>query len=184
MLEQFSNEFMELYPLANIMVADDQNFSKERRKAFVAAATLNAPDAIVITHDAFQRIGVKQETTDPIRDEILADLEEELAEAAKDSGARVRRGQLQQQIEAVTQRFDSIVAAGKKDGVVDFEDMGVDMIFADEAHVYRKLDFHTAQSIRALTPTARAGRLICTSRRATWSGSGRARRWCLPRAPP
>lgn len=152
MLEQFSNEFMELYPLANIMVADDQNFSKERRKAFVAAATLNAPDAIVITHDAFQRIGVKQETTDPIRDEILADLEEELAEAAKDSGARVRRGQLQQQIEAVTQRFDSIVAAGKKDGVVDFEDMGVDMIFADEAHVYRKLDFHTAQSIKGIDP--------------------------------
>jgi tRNA1(Val) A37 N6-methylase TrmN6 len=39
MLEQFSNEFMELYPLANIMVADDENFSAERRKAFVAAAT-------------------------------------------------------------------------------------------------------------------------------------------------
>lgn len=152
MLEQFSNEFMELYPLANIMVADDQNFSKERRKAFVAAATLNNPDAIVITHDAFQRIGVKPETINPIRDEILADLEEELTAVAKDAGARVRRGQLEQQIEAVNQRFDSILAAGKKDGIVDFEDMGVDMIFADEAHVYRKLDFHTAQSIKGIDP--------------------------------
>lgn len=152
MLEQFSNEFMELYPLANIMVADDQNFSKERRKAFVAAATLNAPDAIVITHDAFQRIGVKAETINPIRDEILADLEDELTSVAKDAGARVRRGQLEQQIEAVNQRFDSILAAGKKDGVIDFEDMGVDMIFADEAHVYRKLDFHSAQSIKGIDP--------------------------------
>lgn len=152
MLEQFSNEFLELYPLANIMVADDQNFSKERRKAFVAAATLNAPDAIVITHDAFQRIGVKESSVNPIRDEILADLEDELADAAKDAGARVRRGQLEQQIEAVNQRFDSILAAGKKDGVIDFEDMGVDYVYVDEAHTYRKLDFHTAQSIKGIDP--------------------------------
>lgn len=152
MLEQFSNEFLELYPLANIMVADDQNFSKERRKAFVAAATLNAPDAIVITHDAFQRIGVKEESVNPIRDEILADLEDELADAAKDAGARVRRSQLEQQIEAVNQRFDRILAAGKKDGVIDFEDMGVDYIYVDEAHTYRKLDFHTAQTIKGIDP--------------------------------
>ena len=152
MLEQFSNEFMELYPLANIMVADDQNFSKERRKAFIAAATMNAPDAIIITHDAFQRIGVKEASVAPIRDALLADLEDELAATAKDSGARVRRGQLEQQIEQVNQRFDSILAAGKKDGIVDFEDMGVDMIYGDEAHVWRKLDFHTAQTIKGIDP--------------------------------
>lgn len=152
MLEQFSNEFMELYPLANIMVADDQNFSKERRKSFIAAATMNAPDAIVITHDAFQRISVKKSSVAPIRDALLMDLEEELAATAKDSGARVRRGQLEQQIEQVNQRFDSILAAGKKDGIVDFEDMGVDMIYGDEAHVWRKLDFHTAQSIKGIDP--------------------------------
>ncbi|OYY96271.1 MAG: hypothetical protein B7Y38_11500, partial [Sphingomonadales bacterium 28-56-43] len=152
MLEQFSNEFMELYPMANIMVADDENFSPERRKAFVAAATLNNPDAIVITHDAFQRIGVKEESVAPIRDEILADLEIELSETAKSNDARVRRGQLEQQIEAVKQRFDRIIGAGAKDSTVKFEDMGVDFVFADEAHVFRKLDFHTAQQIKGIDP--------------------------------
>jgi N12 class adenine-specific DNA methylase/tRNA1(Val) A37 N6-methylase TrmN6 len=152
MLEQFSNEFMELYPLANIMVADDENFSPERRRAFIASATLNNPDAIIITHDAFQRIGVKEESIAPIRDEILSDLEIELESMAKDSGARVRRGQLEQQIEAVTQRFDRIIAAGGKDSTIKFEDIGADFIFADEAHVYRKLDFHTAQQIKGIDP--------------------------------
>lgn len=152
MLEQFSNEFMELYPMANIMVADDENFSPERRKAFVAAATLNNPDAIVITHDAFQRIGVKEESVAPIRDEILADLEIELAETAKGNDTRVRRSQLEQQIEAVKQRFDRIIGAGAKDSTVKFEDMGVDFVFADEAHVFRKLDFHTAQQIKGIDP--------------------------------
>ncbi|WP_426106341.1 PLxRFG domain-containing protein [Massilia sp. TSP1-1-2] len=152
MLEQFSNEFMELYPLANIMVADDENFSAERRKAFIASATLNNPDAVIITHDAFQRIGVKEESVAPIRDEILADLEIELSETAKDNGARVRRSQLEQQIEAVTQRFDRIIAAGGKDSTLKFEDIGVDFVFADEAHVFRKLDFHTAQQIKGIDP--------------------------------
>jgi N12 class adenine-specific DNA methylase/tRNA1(Val) A37 N6-methylase TrmN6 len=152
MLEQFSNEFMELYPLANIMVADDENFSAERRKAFIANATLNNPDAVIITHDAFQRIGVKEESVAPIRDEILADLEIELSETAKDNGARVRRSQLEQQIEAVTQRFDRIISAGGKDSTLKFEDIGVDFIFADEAHVFRKLDFHTSQQIKGIDP--------------------------------
>ncbi|MFM1975254.1 MAG: hypothetical protein RL145_100, partial [Pseudomonadota bacterium] len=152
MLEQFSNEFMELYPLANIMVADDENFSAERRKAFIASATLNNPDAIVITHEAYKRIGVKEETVGPIRDEILTDLELELADLAKDQGARVRRSQLEQQIEAVTQRFDRIIGAGGKDSTIKFEDIGVDFVFADEAHVFRKLDFHTSQQIKGVDP--------------------------------
>lgn len=152
MLEQFSNEFMELYPLANIMVADDENFSAERRKAFIASATLNNPDAVIITHDAFQRIGVKESSVAPIRDEILLDLELELSDTAKGGDTRVRRSQLEQQIEAVTQRFDRIIAAGDKDSTLKFEDIGVDFIFADEAHVYRKLDFHTAQQIKGIDP--------------------------------
>ena len=152
MLEQFSNEFLELYPLANIMVADDENFSAERRRAFIASATLNNPDAVIITHDAFQRIGVKEESVAPIRDEILADLEIELSETAKGNDTRVRRSQLEQQIEAVGQRFDRIIAAGGKDSTIKFEDIGVDYIFADEAHVYRKLDFHTSQQIKGIDP--------------------------------
>lgn len=152
MLEQFSNEFMDLYPLANIMVADDQNFSADKRKAFIASATLNNPDAIIITHDAFQRIGVKEESIAPIRDEILTDLELELSSMAKDQGARVRRSQLEQQIEAVKQRFDRILGAGGKDATIKFEDMGVDFVFADESHAFRKLDFQTSQQIKGIDP--------------------------------
>jgi N12 class adenine-specific DNA methylase/GGDEF domain-containing protein len=149
MLEQFANEFMELYPLANIMVADDENFTGERRRAFVAAATLNAPDAIIITHSAFERIGVKEESVAPIRDELLAELESELDDAKED---RVRRSQLQQQIEAVTQRFERIVGAGAKDSTIRFEEMGVDMVYVDEFHAFRKLDFTTNQRLKGIDP--------------------------------
>lgn len=152
MLEQFANEFMELYPLANIMVADDENFTGDRRRSFIAQASMNKPDAIVITHSAFERIGVKPESAEPLKRELLDDLYAELAIAEKDKDQRVRRSQLEQQIEAVEQRFDKITGAGSKDNTVTFEDMGVDMLYVDEAHAYRKLDFTTEQSIKGVDP--------------------------------
>jgi N12 class adenine-specific DNA methylase len=94
---------------------------------------------------------VTEESVAPIRDEILSDLESELDDVGKSD--RVRRSQLEQQIEAVTQRFDSIVGMGKKDNVVPFEEMGVDFIYADEAHAYRKLDFTTNQKIKGIDPS-------------------------------
>jgi N12 class adenine-specific DNA methylase len=150
MLEQFSNEFMELYPLANIMVADDESFSPERRKNFIAAATLNAPDAIVISHDGFSRIGVKEESVAPIRDALLLELQTELNDVRADQ--RVRRSQLEQQIEQIRQRFDRIISAGGKDAI-KFEDIGADFLFVDEAHMFRKLDFATNQQIKGIDPS-------------------------------
>jgi N12 class adenine-specific DNA methylase len=149
MLEQFANEFMELYPLANIMVADDANFTGDRRRAFIAAAAMNSPDAVVITASAFQKIGVKEESVKPIRDEILQELQDELDDS---EGDRVKRSRLQQQIEAAEQYFDKIVSSHGKDSAVSFEDMGIDMIYADEAHQYRKLDFATNQKVKGIDP--------------------------------
>lgn len=46
MLSQFAQEFQELYPMADVLVADEENFHTNNRKMFVAKATLNNPDAI------------------------------------------------------------------------------------------------------------------------------------------
>ncbi len=150
MLEQFSNEFMELYPLANVMVADDENFSADRRRQFVAQAAMNNPDAVIITHSAFGRISVKPESVAPIRKRIV----DELTAALEDTeeGDRIRRSQLEKQIEQVERRFDSITNQSQKDTTVSFEDIGADFLFVDEAHEFRKLDFHTNMNVKGVDP--------------------------------
>jgi N12 class adenine-specific DNA methylase len=52
MLQQFAREFLELYPAANIMVADEKAFHTDNRRRFMAQAALNDPDAIIVTHSA------------------------------------------------------------------------------------------------------------------------------------
>jgi N12 class adenine-specific DNA methylase len=56
MLKQFSQEFLQLYPAANIMVADEQAFHTGNRRRFLAQAALNDPDAIILTHSSFGKI--------------------------------------------------------------------------------------------------------------------------------
>ncbi len=149
MLEQFANEFMDVYPLANVMVADKEAFHTTNRKRFIAQATLNNPDAVIITHSAFERISVRPESVQPIKDKLIDELMDALEET--DKGDRIRRSQLEHRIEAVNQRFDKITG-GQKDTTVPFEDTGCDFLFVDEAHNYRKLDFATNRKIKGIDP--------------------------------
>jgi len=67
MLGQAANEFQQFYPMAHIMVADEDGFHKENRTRFISQAALNDPDAIILTHSAFKLLSVKKETIKPVR---------------------------------------------------------------------------------------------------------------------
>lgn len=140
MLAQFSKEFLELYPTASIMVADETNFHTHNRRKFVAQAALNDPDAIVITHSAFGRIGMSADFTERF---IAGQIDEwQLALAEADKSDRVTVKQIQRRIEQLENRLKSTIDT-KKDQVLSFEELGVDRLYVDEGHEFRKLDFPT-----------------------------------------
>jgi len=153
MLEQFANEFQEAYPAARILVADKDNFIGDQRRRFVAKAAMNDWDAIIIKQSSFGLIGIKQETADAVADDMLDELKSALDDADKDD--RTTRKKLEAQIEQVQQRVDSMV--GKGDGNVSFEELGVDFLYVDEAHTYRKLDYATNRQIKGIDPNGSKG---------------------------
>ena len=149
MLRQFSSEFQDAYPLARIMVADEENFTGDNRRRFVAQAALNAPDAIVITHSAFKRIGVRPETLEAATKDFIAQLEE----AIEDSDDRISRSRMEQRLEQAKRRTEARFSQAK-DQAVFFEDMGVDFLYVDEAHMFRKLDFVTNRDrVKGIDPS-------------------------------
>ncbi|MEW5733437.1 MAG: DEAD/DEAH box helicase family protein, partial [Thermodesulfobacteriota bacterium] len=151
MLGQFAQEFQELYPMASILVADEQNFHTDNRRRFVAQATMNNPDAIILTHSAFGLLRVKEETLAPVRKKFMASMQAALEEMRDDEdSARMRIKRMEQRIEQAEQRFDSMISGG--DNVVTFEELGADFLFVDEAHMFRKLDFTTNQQIKGIDP--------------------------------
>ena len=151
MLAQFAREFLELYPAANIMVADEQNFHTHNRRRFVAQAALNDPDAIIITHSAFSRIGM----SDEFAERFIADQIEEWKQSLEetDQSDRITRKQIERRIEQLERRLEARQSKDKKDQVLSFEELGVDRLFVDESHEYRKLDFATNQgNIKGIDP--------------------------------
>ncbi|WP_210335222.1 Eco57I restriction-modification methylase domain-containing protein [Microvirga sp.] len=151
MLAQFSREFLEIYPAANILVADEYNFHTHNRRRFVAQAALNNPDAIIITHSAFGRIGMSNEFYKEFIDDQIREWEYLLQDV--DNSDRRTRKQIERRIEALERRLEARLASDKKDQVLTFEELGVDFINVDEAHEFRKLDFATNQgNIKGIDP--------------------------------
>lgn len=150
MLAQFSKEFLELYPTANIMVADETNFHTHNRRKFVAQAALNDPDAIVITHSAFGRIGMSPEFVEQFLKDQIYEWKMALEEA--DKGDRVTIKQIERRIEQLENRMKAVVS-DQKDLALTFEQLGVDRLYVDEMHEFRKLDFATNRAnVKGIDP--------------------------------
>ncbi len=143
-LQQFGSEFLEAYPLANILVADEQNFSKEKRKAFVAKTALNDLDGVIMTHSAFKKLRTQPATTRAVVDDIIRELQFSQNDYDEDTqdGKRTIK-QIQSRIDKIEQKFLSQTSDEGRDDVVNFEDLGVDFLYVDEAHNFRKLDYTT-----------------------------------------
>lgn len=142
MLAQFAKEFLEQYPMARVMVADDARFHTSRRRQFMADVAASDIDAVVITHASFGKI--------PISDQFQAQLIEKEIDLYKevleelDGEDRVGRKRVEKQIERMENRLVGRETQAK-DQTLTFEEMGIDFLFVDEAHLFRKLDFSTKQ---------------------------------------
>ena len=142
MLGQFTKEFYEQYPTARIAVADEKRFHTSSRKQFIANVAQDDLDAVIITHSAFGFISVSNEFSDSLINEQVQEFRDLLNEIPKDQENRFTRRRIEQQIEQLEQRLSG-KANSKADEVLTFEEMGIDQLFIDEAHLFRKLDFAT-----------------------------------------
>ena len=141
-LAQFSREYLQYYPTAKILVADEANFERERRQKFFAAATTGDWDAIIITHSAFKLIPTPVAFERKLIEQFLQDIEHSINEnARRNPGSKTgrkrleaRKGKMEAQLEAIR---------GGTDEMVTIAEMGIDQIIIDEAQNFRKLSFTT-----------------------------------------
>lgn len=142
-LAQFSREFLQLYPQARILVADESNFASDKRHRFLARAATASWDAIVITHSAFKLIAVPAEFERALIIEAIDEYERLLADLA-DSDDRLSRKRIERLKEGMEEKLESLRIA--KDDMLTLDEIGIDQIIVDEAHEFKKLSFATNQT--------------------------------------
>lgn len=156
MLEQFSREFLQAYPNANILVAQKDEMTRANRKAFAAKIAAERWDGIVITHDAFGRLPLSQEAyVNFMKAEI-----EEIEAAIRHMKATQNKQdptvkQLEQMKKRAEVRLKKLIATERKDDGVLFEELGVDQLILDEAHLFKNLQFYTQHTrVKGLSQAA------------------------------
>ncbi|MFV5994957.1 DEAD/DEAH box helicase family protein [Streptomyces sp. NPDC056231] len=139
MLKQFGREFRQLYPNANILAISASDLGRSRRAKFLARMASGDWDAVILTHEAFNRMPLRPQTIQHYMDTEISQLRAQIdlaAEAGMDS--RTVK-QVETALANATARLNQQMDKATEDGGVTFEDTGVDYLFFDEAHEYKNL---------------------------------------------
>ena len=135
--EQWSGEFLRLYPSANILVATKKDFEPKNRKKFCARIATGEYDAVIIGHSQFEKIPVSMERQQRLLAEQIFEVEEGLRELKSQRAERFTIKSLERTKRGLEAKLKKLQDSSRKDDVVTFEQLGVDRLYVDEAHNYK-----------------------------------------------
>ena len=153
LLGQWANEILKLYPTANILVATQKDFEKTRRKKLMGKIATGEWDAVLIAHSSFGLIPMSKEYEQkymfgliPMSKEYEQKYMEEQIEEVVNAIERIKEetddGLSVKKLEQIKTSMDTKLKAlidRPKDDVVTFEELGVDELIVDEAHLFKNL---------------------------------------------
>jgi N12 class adenine-specific DNA methylase len=166
-------DFRLAYPGAKILFVD--NLSPSTKELTLRQIATDEWDAIIVPHSLVDRFGLRPETmralAQPELDRIESEFWAELDELGVDSSSidlddMRGMGQILNRLKGsatakelanarrrIMTRIEKQVAKFSGPGVVYFEDMGIDAVIVDEAHVFKKISLATRKVIKGLNKT-------------------------------
>lgn len=136
-IEQFAAEFLQLYPSANIMVATKKDFATANRKKFCSRIATGDFDAVIIGHSQFEKIPMSTERQRQLIENQIFDILTGIDEAKRSKAENFTIKQMEKTRKALESKLEKLNSQERKDDVINFEQLGVDKLFVDEAHNYK-----------------------------------------------
>lgn len=139
---QWAQDFIKLYPGANVLAATKADFEKANRKRFFARIATGDWDAVIVAHSSFGKVGVKPETEAEFIREEIADLTSSIEAIEEAEGKRSRNvKQAQERKAKMEERLKKLLDTDNKDDSLYWDDLGIDALFVDEAHEFKNLAY-------------------------------------------
>lgn len=126
-----------MYPTANLLMATKKDFEKTSRKRFVAKVATGDWDAVIIAMSSFEKVPISNERQKERLSSEIEAIETAIVEAKRDRGERIRVKDLERTLKNKRAQLEKLLNANKKDDLLQFEQLGVDALFVDEAHKYK-----------------------------------------------
>ncbi|MEE0768795.1 MAG: DEAD/DEAH box helicase family protein [Clostridia bacterium] len=122
-VEQFSNEFLQLYPSANILVTTKKEFSKNNRKKFCSKIATGDFDAIIIGHSQFEKIPMSLERQRYFLEKQIEEIIDGIEEMKELNGEKFTIRELEKTRKALETKLEKLNNTDRKDDVITFEQL-------------------------------------------------------------
>lgn len=142
-IEQFAAEWLQLYPSANILVATKKSFEKKNRKKFCARIATGDYDAVIIGHSQFEKIPISIERQRMVLEQQMREVLAGIEEMKEMEGGRFTVKQLERSKKSLESKLEKLNSNDRKDDMINFEQLGIDRLFVDEADNYKNLFLYT-----------------------------------------
>jgi len=139
LLGQWASEILKLYPTANILVATQKDFEKTRRKKLMAKISTGDWDAVLIAHSSFGLIPMSKDYEKKHIEGQINDLTNAIQRIKDEETGGISVKKLEQIKMSMQVKLNTLLDDDRKDDVVTFEELGVDQLFIDEAHLFKNL---------------------------------------------
>jgi N12 class adenine-specific DNA methylase/antirestriction protein ArdC/phage/plasmid primase-like uncharacterized protein len=146
LLLQWKDAFFELYPGANVLIAEKHEFKKENREKLFAKIATGNWDAVVVAHSSFKKIGMPEEMLNEILNEQIDDLTDSILKVKQDRGDRLTIKEMEKARDRMKSKLEKQSETGTKDRAVNFADLGVDALAIDEMHEFKNLFINTSMN--------------------------------------
>ena len=181
--EQWAKDYLTLYPDANILSMTEADGAGKGAARFWAKVAAGDWDAVIVRQDTFQRMHVSPErregyfsrrkaemldsidTAEAVGNDFSAKkLKDEIGKMEKNLNRTVKQAERDRM--RVDGKLQALRGGGNKEWI-DFEDLGVDMLFIDEAHQYKNLAIATRSACPAWTSPPRGNARTCSTSAST-----------------
>ena len=137
---QWGKEFSDYFPAAKLLVAGEDDFTAKNRKTFANRIATGDYDAVIVSYEQFEKIPISDAFAARLYqeqvDEIIQAINEAKAESGEKSMSVKDMEKKRKQLEAKIAKLTDVKQ--DKDNI-EFEQLGIDSLFVDEAHNFKNL---------------------------------------------
>lgn len=142
--QQWKSDFARLYPAANVLAAEPDDFAKGNRERLFSKIATGDWDAVVIGHSSLKKVGLEPEIEARFLKQQLNEIAEAIESIKRDRGDR----NIIRDMEKIKANLDAKIndllsKAGERDKVLSFNELGIDAMVVDEHHEFKNLFFTT-----------------------------------------
>ncbi len=131
---QFGQEIMKFFPTKNVYVTTKKDFAKAKRKQFVSRIITGEYDAIVIGDSQFEKIPMSHEK----QVTYIQDKLQQLRDIKQGSDSDYTIKEAERSIKGLEHQLEELQKL-ERDTFIEFENLGIDFLFVDEAHHFKNI---------------------------------------------